>query len=377
MLHDSEQRYRIISEMISDYAYAVHIEPDWTYTIEWFTEPFTRVTGSTPEKGPHSPGTWKNFVHPEDLAIARQRLQTLMSGQADVSEFRIITKSGETWWVREYGRPVWDEAQGRVTHLYIVGHDITERKRAEAELRQAKAAAEAANRAKSEFLATISHELRTPLNLIMGYTDLLGEGAFGPLTAEQRTLLQRVRKSAYEERELIAAILDASQLEADQLPVEVSEVAVSALLAELRQEMESVIEKPELQWEWRIEAALPLLQTDRTKLKIVLKNLVGNAVKFTDRGKITVTVYPREEGVEFCVADTGSGITREVQAVMFEMFRQGDNAIARRSGGVGLGLYIVKRMLELLRGTVSVESEVGKGSTFLVWVPYQKKNRGE
>jgi len=130
-LHDREQHYRIISEMISDYAYAARIESDWTYTVEWFTQTFTRVTGYTLERGPHSRNTWKMFIHPDDLSVAYERGQKLMAGQADVREFRIITKSGEVRWVHEFGRPIWDEAQGRVTQLYIAGRDITERKRME------------------------------------------------------------------------------------------------------------------------------------------------------------------------------------------------------------------------------------------------------
>jgi len=114
---------------------------------------------------------------------------------------------------------------------------------------------------------------------------------------------------------------------------------------------------------------LPVLYTDHTKLKIILKNLLENAVKFTDAGTVAVDVQLREGGVEFAVTDTGTGITPEVQQVMFEMFRQGDSSMTRHYGGGGLGLYIVKRLLELLGGAVTVESKAGHGSTFRVWLP--------
>ena len=129
--HDSDSHYRIISEMVSDYAYAVRIAPDWTYTVEWSTPTFTRVTGYPLERGPHAPDTWRMLIYPADLSIAYQRGQKLMAGQEDAREFRILTKSGEARWVHEYGRPVWDEAQRRVTQLYIAGRDITERKQGE------------------------------------------------------------------------------------------------------------------------------------------------------------------------------------------------------------------------------------------------------
>ncbi len=226
-----------------------------------------------------------------------------------------------------------------------------------------------ANRLKSDFLATMSHELRTPLNIVVGYTDLLLEGDRGALTVEQCDLLQRVRKAAYEELELIVAMMDVSRLEAGRLPVELTAVDVAALIEELRGEIEGKGGKPGVTLVWQMAQGLPPLRTDRTKLRVVLKNLLSNAMKFTDQGSITMAVRPLEGGVEFRVADTGGGIPPEVQAVMFEMFRQGNGLTTRCHEGVGLGLYIVRRLLELLGGTVSVESEVGKGSTFRVWTP--------
>ncbi len=120
------------------------------------------------------------------------------------------------------------------------------------------------------------------------------------------------------------------------------------------------------------------MYTDRTKLQVVLKNLPNNTVKFTDEGSITLAACARDEGMEFCVTDTGIGIAPEIRSVMFDMFRQGDSSMTRRHEGVGLGLYIVQKLLEeLLGGTVSVESEVGRGSTFRVRVPSGKKQSGQ
>jgi len=182
--------------------------------------------------------------------------------------------------------------------------------------------------------------------------------------------LRRVRKAAYEELEFITAMLDVSRLEAGRLPVEIREVNIAEPLDEIATETQELRrEKPRLSFTWRITSDAPLLYTDRVKLKVVLKNLLSNAVKFTDEGSVTLAVCARDEGMEFCVTDTGIGIAPEARPVLFEMFQQGDSSMTRRHEGVGLGLYIVKRMLELLRGTVTVESEVGRGSTFRVWVP--------
>ena len=229
--------------------------------------------------------------------------------------------------------------------------------------------AETANRLKTDFLATMSHELRTPLHIIMGYTGLLLEDEFGGLAPEQVNVLQRVDKSAKQLFDLITATLDVSRLEAGRLPVEVEEVDLPQLLGELEAETQDLLrEKPQLSFAWQVTPGL-LLRTDRAKLKVILKNLISNAVKFTDEGSVTVDAHLCERGVEICVTDTGVGIAAEVLPEIFEMFRQADSSMTRLYRGVGLGLYIVRRLLELLRGTVAVESAVGRGSTFRVWVP--------
>jgi signal transduction histidine kinase len=143
------------------------------------------------------------------------------------------------------------------------------------------------------------------------------------------------------------------------------------LLEELKAEATIGDEKAGLHIQWRIADDLLVGRTDRTKLKTVVRNLLSNAVKFTKEGSVTVEARPRDDGVEISVTDTGIGIAPEIRPVIFDLFQQGDSSATRYHGGVGLGLYIVQRMLELLGGTIEVESEVGKGSTFRVWVPVE------
>jgi signal transduction histidine kinase len=208
---------------------------------------------------------------------------------------------------------------------------LMEAKQAAEELRVAKEAAEAADRTKTEFLATVSHELRTPLNVILGYTQLFLDDAFGTLTPEQLYGVQRVDKNARELLDLISAVLDVSRLEAGRLPVEIKEVQVADLLREIEIETQEVREQTSVGSVWKVQGDLPSLYTDPGKLKVVIKNLIGNAVKFTEKGRITVDAHGRG------------------------------------------GLHIVKRLLELLGGRIRVESEVGLGSTFHVWVPMSKE----
>ncbi|MGE0682094.1 MAG: ATP-binding protein [Candidatus Binatia bacterium] len=250
--------------------------------------------------------------------------------------------------------------------------EIVERQRIEKELRHAKEAAESANRAKTEFLATMSHELRTPLHIIMGYTDLMMEGEFGAVREEQKDRLRRMKRSTYELLDLITAALDISRLEAGRLPIDIKEVQIAALLDELQEETQGLQEHSALDFVWQVEPDLPCIRTDLEKLKIVLKNLIGNAVKFTKEGSITIMARSRGGGIEISTADTGIGIPREELLTIFDPFQQGENSTEGLYKGAGLGLHIVKRMLTLLGGRIEVESDVGQGSTFRVWVPIDK-----
>jgi signal transduction histidine kinase len=225
-----------------------------------------------------------------------------------------------------------------------------------------------ASRLKSEFVATMSHELRTPLNVILGYITLFLEEAFGELVGEQRSILCRMQRSATELFDLVTATLDLNRLEAGKSRVVVEPVALSDLFAQLEAETVSP-ERTAVELRWVLASDLPALETDKAKLRIVLKNLIGNAMKFTERGNVTVAAEPAGDGVVFTVTDTGTGIRREDLPVIFEMFRQAESASTRRHGGVGLGLYIVKRLLTELRGEIDVESEVGAGSRFRVKLP--------
>jgi signal transduction histidine kinase len=226
-----------------------------------------------------------------------------------------------------------------------------------------------ANHLKSDFVATMSHELRTPLNIIMGYGDLLRDGEFGGLNPQQLDTLNRMDHSAKNLLELINATLDVSRLEGGRAPLQLRDVVVRDLMAEIMVEAAELCHKSDLTVTWNVAPDLPLLWTDPVKLKVVIKNLVANAVKFTPRGSVTVDVHPCSEGVEVAVTDTGIGIAPEVMPIIFEPFRQGESGATRRFAGVGLGLYIVQRLVDMLGATIFVESEVNRGSRFRVVHP--------
>jgi len=235
-------------------------------------------------------------------------------------------------------------------------------------------AAAAANRAKSEFLASISHELRTPLNAILGYTQLLSDGITGPVNEMQQRQLQRVRASATHLLGLIEEVLSFSRLEAGREEAALTDVDIAGTLEEAMalvrplaapRNLELVLVPPPAR-----PGGEPLrMSTDPLKLRQILVNLLNNAVKFTDHGRITLEARVEGEQVVFAVSDAGIGIPNEHQERIFEPFWQVEQAASRRVGGTGLGLSVTRRLARLLGGDVSVRSAVGEGSTFEVRLP--------
>lgn len=220
-------------------------------------------------------------------------------------------------------------------------------------------------RARSEFINTMSHELRSPLHVILGYSDMLAERRHDPVF-----IAERVRASALELLQLLENTLAAAHLASGKMRLQPSEFRLVDLVAELR---ESVGALPEaaagVMLRWEVADDLPLVRLDRLKLKEIVHNLVSNALKFTQQGEVVVRIRREGRQVRIDVQDTGSGIPRDAQARIFEMFERVDTAPGPRASGVGLGLYIVKSLTQMMGGTVALSSEPGRGSQFTVWLP--------
>jgi PAS domain S-box-containing protein len=256
---------------------------------------------------------------------------------------------------------------GRPAGLIGVAFEITERKKSEEEAHRARQAAEAASRAKSEFLANMSHEIRTPMNSILGMTELTLETA---LNADQREYLELVKTSAHSLLAIINDVLDFSKVEAGKLELDLAPFNVKELVESTVKSFAFRARQKRLQLTLDVApAAGGLFLGDAGRLRQVLTNLIGNAIKFTDAGSISVTVSPElqtqsEAMLRFEVKDTGVGIPADKQRVIFEAFAQADGSATRKYGGTGLGLTISRQMVELMQGKIGVDSAPGAGSAF-------------
>ncbi len=234
---------------------------------------------------------------------------------------------------------------------------------------------ERAYRLKSQFLASMSHELRTPINALLGYTSLMRDHIYGELTERQEEALGRMYMASQHLLELVNDILDLAKIEAGKMPVHIEPVNIGHLIRELSQTVEPMIKRKKLAYNVELDDDLPVLETDRTKIKQILLNLLSNAIKFTHEGHVSVCArtLPEGKGVEIETTDSGIGIREENISKIFEDFRQVDQSSTREYGGTGLGLSITKKLLHLLGGTIEVKSKLGEGSNFVLRLPIRSE----
>jgi PAS domain S-box-containing protein len=288
-------------------------------------------------------------------------------------ESEMVFNDGRRLWIRWTQRAIKDDE--RTTMEYqAVGHDITERKEAEAALLRAKEAAEAADRAKSEFLAIVSHELRTPINGIIGFSKMLSSTT---LNLDQREQVEMINSSGLALEKIIADILNLSKIDSGKIDIEHSPFSLRMCVQDICAFFAPKARSLALALDSKVDAGVPeILNSDESRIRQILTNLLGNALKFTERGGVSLEVScARGEPVEpgsnrrvarlfFAIKDSGIGIPADKLDHLFLPFSQVDSSSTRRRGGTGLGLIISKRLCELMGGTISVESRVGEGSTF-------------
>lgn len=311
---------------------------------------------------------------PEDREMVRDALKKAVEFRCDMRfECRIVRVDGETRWVRIAGRPRLDRFTGIPSRMTGIIYDITDEKEAEHELRSARDVAEKASMVKSQFLANISHEIRTPMNGIMGFTEML---ALSEIDASQRQYVKYIKVSCERLMRIINDILDISRIESGKINIQYSEFLFSKTIDETMASFRMAADAKGIEFTSEISPSVPdILVGDETRIRQIVDNLVSNAFKFTDYGRISVAASAVPSGeksmmVTIAVSDTGIGIFPERMDELFQPFTQLDMSMRKKYQGTGLGLSIVKKIATQMGGRVMVESVPGEGSVFTVEIPF-------
>ena len=321
-------------------------------------------TGNEPAVG-HLP---RELFTEENLAWYQTLYERALSGERDVA-LRTDVVDGQLRYFELYANPI--QSLEGVSGAVFFGKDVTPRVRAEEALRVAKDDAEAANKAKSDFLANMSHELRTPLNSVIGFTNILLKNKDGRLNEKDTGFLQRVLSNGKHLLALINEVLDLAKVEAGRMELIIEDVDLAHLCVETVQQLEGQAKAKDgaVQLVIDVPTEVAMVQTDSAKLKQVIINLVGNALKFTEKGSVTVRIETAADGVTpsaIAVVDTGIGIPADRLEAIFQAFQQAEAGTSRKFGGTGLGLALSRSMSLLMGYDLIVESTLGKGSTFRI-----------
>lgn len=368
---DLKENEQTLSNLVSNLPGMVYrCALDENYTMEFVSEACSRITGYTPHDFiGNKVISFNKLIYPDYKQPIWEMWQKVLADKSVFEwQYPIYTATGETKWLWERGRGIFDE-KGQVQFLEGYIEDITEKKRNEMELIHAKEKAEESDRLKSVFLANISHEIRTPMNGILGFAELLKEPDLSPENHQE--FISTIEVNLYRMLNIISDLIEISKIEAGEMIVKTSTINVNTLLQNLHDEFKIKINGKNIQLE--LHSELPdeqsIMVTDRTKLNQILANLIKNALKFTEEGTISFGYKKKENVFEFFVSDTGMGIQPDARELIFERFMQADQGSTRKYEGIGLGLTISKAYVEQLGGTIRVESEPGKGSTFHFEVP--------
>lgn len=349
--------------------------------IYYNREIYSLLKYSETEIKAHDNHFFSSVIHPDDLDRVRNyhlAMGTAKDEDIRMIEYRIRRIDGAYIWLHSRDTVFLRDQNGKVIQILGIAIDITTRRNNEEELLKAKQLAEIAAQAKSEFLSNMSHEIRTPMNAIIGLTDLLLQEKFSGQTLEN---VKSIKQSANNLLVIINDILDFSKIEAGKITFEAIDFSLSQLLVQVVKSLKFQADRKKIGFSATIAECIPdMLIGDPYRLNQILLNITGNAVKFTSKGEVKIAVEMAEKKGEsvqllFIISDTGIGIPEEKIVGIFDSFTQAHSNSSTTYGGTGLGLAITQRLVELQNGTISVKSEIGKGSVFTIALEYKVSHK--
>ncbi len=366
-LRESEESYRLLVKNLPSIVYKGF--RDWS--VKLYDNKIELMTGYTMHEFNSGMVKWAELVVAEDVESAKHKfIEALKSDKSYVRDYRVKNRSDNILWIQERGQIVCDDS-GEIEYVIGVIFDITERKQMEAELFRAKESAEEADRLKSAFLAAMSHELRTPLNSIIGFTGIMLQELAGPLNEEQHKQLKMVQSSSRHLLALINDVLDISKIEAGQLELFPTSFELRQSIDKMVKLVSPLADKKGIDLRLDIADDIKTVITDQRRLEQIILNLLNNAVKFTEKGHVGISCRIENDQYLLAVSDTGIGMRPEEHPNLFKPFHQIDSGLTRKHEGSGLGLSICKKLLDIMDGTIDMESQWGQGSTFMVRLPRQ------
>ena len=328
------------------------------------------LLGYTATEWSENPVLWYQRLHPDDRQRWNEEFsRTVSSAEPFRGDYRFLARDGRIVWIHGEVKVLYDESGRQFMHG--MGYDITELKHTEEDLRQSRDKEQRANRAKSEFLSRTSHELRTPLNIIMGFAEFLIAGKLNPLDPKHKEYLQDIYSSGKHLLRLIDDVLDLARVETGKMGLRLEKFSARAAIESVSTGVKAVAQKRKIHVDLAISPEIREVTLDQQKFKQILHNLLSNAIKFTESGGVVrIRVQPQDaHHFRLVIKDTGIGIKSEDLPRLFQDFEQLDSGSSRRYEGSGLGLALTKGLVELQGGTISVESQYGVGTTFLVVLP--------